>query len=185
MTTQRGIRSIPNPATRRFKTQMAHLRYPRMRGMFYADIMEPKVLSPESQHYAHIIGNGRGFVKVYPMAKKNESIHALDDFVKKVGIPEALLCNNDSTMERWGEWKKLVQKYSIDPKYAEPYSPFQKQGQVGHQRAEEDGTAASGQVEITETTLELFSALVCENKILLTRISMGECSFNRYNVVTR
>ena len=155
MTTQRGIRSIPNPATRRFKTQMAHLRYPRMRGMFYADIMEPKVLSPESQHYAHIIGNGRGFVKVYPMAKKNESIHALDDFVKKVGIPEALLCNNDSTMERWGEWKKLVQKYSIDPKYAEPYSPFQKQGQVGHQRAEEDGTAASGQVEITETTLEL------------------------------
>ncbi|KAI2511685.1 hypothetical protein MHU86_2751 [Fragilaria crotonensis] len=27
VTTQQGIRSIPNPATRRFKTQMAHLRY--------------------------------------------------------------------------------------------------------------------------------------------------------------
>jgi hypothetical protein len=34
VTTQRGIRSIPNPATRRFKTQMAHLRYPRLKGMF-------------------------------------------------------------------------------------------------------------------------------------------------------
>jgi hypothetical protein len=44
VTTQRGVRSIPNPATRRFKTRMAHLRYPRMGGMFYADIMEPKVL---------------------------------------------------------------------------------------------------------------------------------------------
>ncbi|KAI2509778.1 hypothetical protein MHU86_4631 [Fragilaria crotonensis] len=32
VTTQQGIRSIPNPATRRFKTQMAHLRYPRLRG---------------------------------------------------------------------------------------------------------------------------------------------------------
>ena len=47
VTTQRGIRSIPNPATRRFKTQMAHLRYPRMGGMFFADIMEPKVISLE------------------------------------------------------------------------------------------------------------------------------------------
>ena len=42
-TTQRGIRSIPNPAMRRFKPQMAHLHYPRLRGMFYADIMEPKI----------------------------------------------------------------------------------------------------------------------------------------------
>ena len=40
---QKGIRLIPNPATRHFKTQMAHLRYPRLKGMFYADIMEPKV----------------------------------------------------------------------------------------------------------------------------------------------
>jgi hypothetical protein len=130
VTTQRGVQSIPNPATRRFKTQMAHLRYPRMRGMFYADIMEPKVLSLESQRYAHIIGNGRGFVKVYPMAKKNESIHALDDFVKKVGIPETLLCDNDSTMEGWGEWKKRVRKYSIDPKYTDPYSPFQNKAEL-------------------------------------------------------
>ncbi|KAI2506427.1 Reverse transcriptase (RNA-dependent DNA polymerase) [Fragilaria crotonensis] len=53
VTTQKGVRSIPNPATRRFKTQMAHLRYPRMGGMFYADIMEPKVLSlsPKAEDY--------------------------------------------------------------------------------------------------------------------------------------
>ena len=130
VTTQRGIRSIPNPATRRFKTQMAHLRYPRIRGMFYADIMEPKVKSLESHRYAHIIGNGRGFCKAYPMERKNESIYALDDFVKKVGIPEVLLCDNDATMEGWSEWKKRIRKYSIDPKYTEPYSPFQNKAEL-------------------------------------------------------
>ena len=130
VTTQNGVRSIPNPATRRFKTQMAHLRYPRLRGMFYADIMEPKVKSLESHRYAHIIGNGQGFSKAYPMERKNESIYALDDFVKKVGIPEILLCDNDATMEGWGEWKKRVRKYSINPKYTEPYSPFQNKAEL-------------------------------------------------------
>ncbi|KAI2491252.1 hypothetical protein MHU86_23304 [Fragilaria crotonensis] len=96
---------------------MAHLRYPRLRGMFYADIMEPKIKSIDSQRYAHIIGNGRGYTKAYPMERKNESIYALDDFVKKVGIPEVLLCDNDATMEGWGEWKKRIRKYSIDPKH--------------------------------------------------------------------
>ena len=72
VTTQRGVRSIPNPATRHFKTQMAHLRYPRLGGMFYADIMEPKVLTLEKERYAHTIGNGRGFTEAFPMVRKNE-----------------------------------------------------------------------------------------------------------------
>ena len=105
VTTQQGVRSIPNPATRLFKTQMAHLRFPRLRGMFYANIMEPKVKLVDSHRYAHIIGNGRGFAKAYPMVRKNESTYALDDFVKKVG-------DNDATMEGWNEWKKSVRKFS-------------------------------------------------------------------------
>jgi hypothetical protein len=72
--------------------------------MFYADIMVP------SQRYADVIGNGRGFVKVYPMLRNNESIHALDDFVKKVGIAKTLLCDNNTTMDRWSEGKKQVRK---------------------------------------------------------------------------
>ena len=47
--------------------------------------------SVDSHRYAHIIGNGKGYAKAYPMAKKNKSIYALDDFDKKVGIPETLL----------------------------------------------------------------------------------------------
>ena len=101
-----------------------------MGGMFYVDIMEPLVLSLESQRYAHVIGNGRSFAKVYPIERKNKSIYALDDFVKKVGIPETLLCNNDTTMEGWREWKKRIRKYSIDPMYTEPHLPFQNKAEL-------------------------------------------------------
>ena len=59
-----------------------------------------------------------------------ESIHALNNFVKKIGIPEMLLCDNDTTMDGWGEWKKRVRKYSIDPKYTKPYSPFQNKAEL-------------------------------------------------------
>jgi hypothetical protein len=64
------------------------------------------------------------------MERKNESIYALDDFVKKVGIPETLLCDNDTTMEGWREWKKRIRKYSFDPKYTEPHSPFQNKAEL-------------------------------------------------------
>jgi len=113
VTTQRGVRSILNPAMRRFKTQMTHLRYPRIKGTFYADIMEPKIKSVDAQNFAHIIGNGHGYTKVYPMERKNESIYALDDFVKKVGIPEVLLCDNDTTMEGWNEWKRRIRSTQL------------------------------------------------------------------------
>ncbi|KAI2502009.1 hypothetical protein MHU86_12412 [Fragilaria crotonensis] len=33
-------------------------------------------------------------------------------------------------MEGWGEWKKRIRKYSIDPKYTEPYSPFQNKAEL-------------------------------------------------------
>jgi hypothetical protein len=37
------------------------------------------------------------------LERENESIYALDNFIKKVGIPEVLLCDNDATMEGWSE----------------------------------------------------------------------------------
>jgi hypothetical protein len=53
VTTQREVKSIPNPAMRQYKTQVAHLRYPRLKGISYADIMETKIKSINSQRYAY------------------------------------------------------------------------------------------------------------------------------------
>ncbi len=50
--------------------------------------------------------------------------------MKKAGIPETLLSDNDTNMEGWSAWKKRIRKNSIDPKYTEPYSPFQNKAEL-------------------------------------------------------
>ena len=64
------------------------------------------------------------------MERKNDLIYSLDNFVKKIGILEVfLLCDNNSTMEGWNEWKRRIRKYSIELKYTEPYSPIQNKAE--------------------------------------------------------
>ena len=74
VTKQLGVRSLVHPAQRRFCTAMPHLRYPRLHGMFYADTMMSNVKSIRSFEYVHLIGNGRGFSKFYPMTAKNQTV---------------------------------------------------------------------------------------------------------------
>lgn len=72
---------------------------PEADGKFYTDIViELLITSVDSQRYAHFIRNGRGCVNPYLMEHKNESIYALDNFIKKVGVLEVLLCDNNATM---------------------------------------------------------------------------------------
>jgi len=97
-TTQLGIRRLTTPAARRFRTQMKHLRYPTLPGTWYADTMHLSTKSINNQLHAHVIGNGKGYSKFFPMETKNETHHSLDDFIKKVGAPEYLLTDNDPTM---------------------------------------------------------------------------------------
>ena len=33
-------------------------------------------------------------------------------------------------MEGWSEWKKRIRKYGIEPRYTEPYSPFQNKAEL-------------------------------------------------------
>jgi hypothetical protein len=66
VTTQLGVRSLVHPAQCRFRTAMPHLRYPRLHGTFYGDIMKSEVKSLRSFKYAHLIGNGKGFSKFSP-----------------------------------------------------------------------------------------------------------------------
>jgi hypothetical protein len=84
------------------------------------------------------------------MVKKNETILSLDEFVKKVGVPETLLCDNNSTMEGWSEWQKRIRKYSINPKYTEPYSPFQNKAELDIR-------------EITKTLMDLLGTTMRED----------------------
>mmetsp|Transcript_37334 Transcript_37334/g.52705 ORF Transcript_37334/g.52705 Transcript_37334/m.52705 type:complete len:222 (+) Transcript_37334:957-1622(+) len=98
-TTQFGVRRLVTPAARRFWTQMKHLRYPTLPGIWYGDTMHFNVKSIDSHLHAHVLGNGKGYVRFFPMETKNETHYALDDFIKRVGAPEYLLTDNDPTMK--------------------------------------------------------------------------------------
>lgn len=130
VTTQGGVRRIQNPALRRFKTQMTHLRYPRLPGIYYCDTMKATVKSLEGHQYAHVIGNGKGYSRMFPMVAKNETVYSLDDFVGYAGIPEELLNDNDPTMKGWKQWKQRIREYRIKPRFTEPYSPHQNRSEL-------------------------------------------------------
>lgn len=130
VTTQFGVRSLKFPAQRRFATAMPHLRYPRVNGTFYADTMKGSVKSIRSFNYAHIIGNGKGFSKFYPMVKKNETVQSLDDFVQTHGIMEKLISDGDPCMEESKAWKQSIASYKINQRWTEPYSPWQNRAEI-------------------------------------------------------
>ena len=130
VTTQLGVRSLVHPAQRRFRTAMPHLRYPRLHGTFYGDIMKGEVKSLRSFKYSHIIGNGKGFSKFFPMTVKNETVQSLDDFVQTYGIMDRLLTDGDPTMESSKAWKKAVSGYKIHQKWTEPHSPWQNRAEL-------------------------------------------------------
>ena len=121
-TMQHGIRRLTTPAARRFRTQMKHLRYPTLPGIWYGDTMQLNVKSIDGHRYAHVLGNGKGYIRMFPMETKNETHYSLDDFIKRVGSPEYLLTDNDPTMKGWKEWKKRIREHRITPLYTEPYS---------------------------------------------------------------
>ena len=76
--------------------------------MFYADTMMSDVKSIRSFKYAHLIRNGRGFSKFYPMTAKNQTIQSLDDFVHTYGIMDRPLTDRDPAMEDSKAWKKTA-----------------------------------------------------------------------------
>lgn len=130
VTTQYGMRRLAAPAQRRFRTSMPHIRYPRLPGKFYADTMAVKPNSIRGYRYAHIIGNGYGYSRFYPMKRKNETDDSLDSFVKKVGIPEHLITDEDPTMRTWKNWKDLIKSYRIKQTWTEPHSPWQNRAEL-------------------------------------------------------
>ena len=130
VTTQLGVRTLMNPAERRFRTAMPHLRYPRLQGTFYADTLKGDVKSIRGFKYAHIIGNGHGFSKFYPMTRKNETVQSLDDFVQQYGIMEKLVTDGDPTMEDSKAWKKATSTYKINQQWTEPHSPWQNRAEL-------------------------------------------------------
>lgn len=129
VTTQLGVRNIRHPAQRRFRTAMPHLRYPRLKGIWYADTLFFSVKSIRNFKCAHLIGNGMGFARFMPLESKADAYLSLSSFIKQHGITENLVVDGDPTMA-YKDWKRTVREYRINQTTTEPYSPWQNKAEL-------------------------------------------------------
>jgi hypothetical protein len=89
------------------------------------------------------------------------------------------LCDNDATMEGWNEWKKRIRKYSIDPKYTEPYLPFQNKAELDLRELKRM-VRVPRQDKIPKATLELPGKSVFEDKVVDLGFTSGFTTEERF-----
>jgi hypothetical protein len=129
-TTQTGLRMVINPLARRYTTRLPHLRYPVVKKTLYSDTMFAKKTKSLRQHTcAQVFTDGVSFTHAYPMKRKSEARDRLEKLLRTLQtIPEAIV--TDGTGEEiGGDWKRTIDKYRIQDKRTEPYSPWQNRAE--------------------------------------------------------
>jgi transposase len=129
-TTQTGLRTVINPLARRYTTRLPHLRYPVVKKMLYSDTMFAKKTKSLRQHTcAQVFTHGVGFTHAYPMKKKSEAGDRLEKLLRTLQtIPETIMTDG-AAEETGGDWKRTLDKYRIQDKRTEPYSPWQNRAE--------------------------------------------------------
>ena len=91
VTTQKGIRNLQNPLTRRLKTQRWRTkRVPK--GKWFSDTMHFKCNSVVRQESAtQVFTKCKGYDEFYPIVKERNCSDGLLQLINEVGIPEHLV----------------------------------------------------------------------------------------------
>jgi hypothetical protein len=125
-TTQLVMRNAIHPVQRRFATEFAQFRYPRLagrHGRFFSDTyFGPRSLRQNKM--GQIFVNDIDFVKHIPMQTKSQAGDALVEFIQDVGIPSDLHTDNAKELTE-GKWAMNVKKFQIKQTETEPFSPWQ------------------------------------------------------------
>jgi len=133
VTTQKGIRSMADHLTRRYRTKQAALQYAQLGGRygrFYSDTLFSTVPSLRNNLVAQIFVNDIGFTRVTPMRSKADAGHALLEFIQDIGVPSALHTDNAKEMMT-GKWETVRKDHQIKQTLTEPHSPFQNRAEIG------------------------------------------------------
>jgi CRISPR/Cas system CMR-associated protein Cmr5 small subunit len=101
-----------------------------VRKMLYSDTMFAKKVKSLRQHTcAQIFTDGVGFTYAYPMKKKSQAGDHLEKLLRTLQtIPETIVTDG-AAEETGGDWKQTLDKYRIQDKCTEPYSPFQNRAE--------------------------------------------------------
>ena len=128
-TTQRGIRQLESPLSRRFRTRQTHLNYSFLRANVYSDTFFFTTKSVRGFTCAQIFVTNTYFAQTYNMQSKSEAAYKLELFVQEYGLPKMLLTDN-AMEETRGEWEKVVTKLLIPQRTTEPHSGWQNKAEA-------------------------------------------------------
>jgi hypothetical protein len=67
VTTQKGVRTVLHPLTRRYRTRQSHLRFPTIRTKVYTDTMFSSVTSIRQYKCAQVFTTNTAYSRVYPL----------------------------------------------------------------------------------------------------------------------
>ena len=131
-TTQLALRHTLHPIHRRYRTQVAQLRYPRLappHGKFHTDIFFTSCPSIHGCPMGQMYTNDVHFSKFFPMKRKAEAPDTLMAFMQDVGIPSALHSDDAKELTE-GKMSQIMKEFWIKPSNSEPYSPWQVRAEL-------------------------------------------------------
>ena len=125
VTTQRGVRSISNPAlSRRYKTNDRMLRYNRIPHTVFTDTMKSTIKSKRQNTHAQVYCTEFLWQRAYPMEAEKEAHHTLSKFFKDIGVPNKMVMDNAKAQIK-GKFRKKMREANCSYRTIEPHSPFQ------------------------------------------------------------
>jgi hypothetical protein len=121
-TTQLALRHTLHPIHRRYRTQVAQLRYPRLsgrHGRFHTDSFFGSTPSIHGSTMGQMYTNDMNFTKFYPMKTKAEAPNTLISFMQDIGIPSELHSDDAKELTQ-GQMKELAREFWIKTSQSEP-----------------------------------------------------------------
>ena len=132
VTTQRVKRSKDPTLDRRYSTNDRVLRYKRINTFFFTDTFFATSKGGKSSRgntCAQLFVTDKGYVCLIPMRKEADANHAYRQFFKRVGVPEAIICDGAKAQVQ-GETRKLCNNVGTTIRQLERDTPWSNRAEL-------------------------------------------------------
>jgi hypothetical protein len=129
VTTQKGVRTVLHPLTRRYRTRQSHLRFPTIRTKVYTDTMFSSVTSIRQYKCAQVFTTNTAYSRVYPLQSKQNAPDALMKWIQDVGVMSDLVYDGSKEQGGGKHWREIEQRHHIQRHVTEPHSQWQNRAE--------------------------------------------------------
>ena len=123
VTTQRAVRDFTHTSGgRRLKPYSYMLRHKRIDTEVYTDTLFGKVKSLRGNTCCQVYATPFQFIRAYPMVSKKEAHTTVDEFFRKIGVPQAIIPDNAKELTL-GEFQRKCRRAQCPILPIEAYTP--------------------------------------------------------------